>query len=188
MGALNSKVLGEVATAYGDNSVYPSQELLQEMRIGVDGDRYRRRFRIANVSEILAPPSQTRRYKFRPGPNTAWLVHSGSVINDQAANAVNVVVSLIDPDNSIGSVVWAQAFGYGPGRIGLFIEHLDNSGSQDGYDHGPLYVPAGYELDIAITAVVAPFEAGAFLTSLYLEEVPRQEAIAKLLASEVQTT
>ena len=85
-------------------------------------------------------------------------------------------------------MIWATALGYLPGRIGLFIEHLDNSGSQDGFDHGPLYVPAGYELDILITAVVAPFEAGAFLTSLYLEEVPKQEAIAKLAASEVQTT
>jgi len=188
MGALNSRAMGEIALAYGDNEVYPSPLLTHVLRMQVDSDKYRRRFHVANASKLTVAPEQTRRYKFRPGELVSWLVHSGDVINDQATKLVNVIVSLIDPENASGSVVWAQHLSHEPGRLGIFIPLNDNSGTQEGFDHGPLYVPAGYELDIAITATVAPFEPSALLTSLYLEEVPRQIDISKLEPTEILTT
>jgi len=188
VGNLNSKVLGRVANAYGDNSVYPSQLLSNVMGITVDGDRYRRRFRVANASELVGDPDQTRRYKFKPGETISWLVHAGDVLNDQATKDINLNVLLIDPANAIGTVVWSAINNLVPGRTSFIAPMNDNSGTQDGYAGGRLFVPAGYELDILITAVAAPFEPAAFLTSLYLEEVPKQEDISKLVASEVITT
>lgn len=185
MGQLNSKVLGAIANSFGDNSLFNSPGLDPAMRIQVDADRYRRKFRSVSVVQLVTVAQQTLVFKFRPGDVVAWRVLSGNVVNDQPTNSANVSVSIVDPDNAIPSRVLTQIISAIPGRIGLFIPRPNASGTLGSFDAGPAIVPAGMELQVQIGASVAPFEAAGMQCELFIEEIPKQELYSKLLPTEI---
>lgn len=187
MGALNSKALGLIANAYGDNTVYPSPVLSPFLQMQVDSDRYVRRFRQAEVVQLVGPPDAFYQANYEPGPDEAWRIFAATVGDDNAGTQDLITRAIvINPINDVQVVIPSVMIVKMGERSPIAGAAGFNFGAIATYCAGDIFVPAGATFRVQ-TSVLAggPFANTAISIQLMIEVIPKQDEVKLLERSSV---